>query len=98
FFGAIFLAEAYMTPDPIALQIGPLALRWYGLLIVSGALVGAWIAAREAKRRGQNPDHVWDMLVFALVLGILGGRFYHVLSSPAGTNLGWRYYFIENPF
>lgn len=84
--------------DPIALEIGPFALRWYGLLIVTGALVGAWISTREARRRGQNPDHVWDMLVFALIVGILGARLYHVISSPAGTNLGWRYYFVEHPF
>lgn len=87
-----------MTPDPFALQIGPFALRWYGLLIVAGALAGAWVAAREARRRGQNPDHAWDMLVFTLIVGILGARLYHVLSSPAGTALGWRYYFVEHPF
>ncbi|HBY93666.1 MAG: prolipoprotein diacylglyceryl transferase [Ardenticatenaceae bacterium] len=84
--------------NPIAIQIGPIALRWYGLLIVTGALVGAWISAGEARRRGKNPDHVWDMLVFGLLAGILGGRLYHVISSPAGTNLGWHYYFVEHPF
>jgi phosphatidylglycerol:prolipoprotein diacylglycerol transferase len=67
-------------------------------MIVGGALVAAWLAAREANYRGQNPEHVWDMLVYALLGGIFGGRLYHVLSSPAGSRTGPYYYFVENPW
>ncbi|MDQ4077766.1 MAG: prolipoprotein diacylglyceryl transferase, partial [Chloroflexota bacterium] len=66
--------------DPIAFEIGPLVFRWYGLLIVGGALIAAWLASREAQYRGQNPEHVWDVFVWALLGGILGARLYHVLS------------------
>ncbi|WP_082381987.1 prolipoprotein diacylglyceryl transferase [Ardenticatena maritima] len=85
-------------PDPIAFQIGPLVFRWYGLLIVIGALLGAWVASREAERRGIDPDHIWNALTLVLLAGILGARLYHVISSPAGEMAGWRYYFIEQPF
>ncbi len=78
-------------PDPIAFRIGPLAIRWYGLLLALGALVAAFIAEREARRRGDNPDHVWNALSLCIILGIIGARLYHVFSSPA-EGLGWSYY------
>lgn len=87
-----------LTPDPIALQLGPFVFRWYGLLVVTGILLGAWVAARQAERRGLDPSHVWDALMVALVLAILGARLYHVVSDPAGQTAAWRYYFIEQPF
>jgi phosphatidylglycerol:prolipoprotein diacylglycerol transferase len=71
-------------------------IYWYGILIVVGALVGAYIATREAKRLGIDPDHVWNALLVALILGVVGARLYHVISSPAGTNIGFQYY-MENP-
>jgi len=83
--------------DPILLQIGPFVIRWYGLLIVGGALAAAWIASVEAQRRREDPEHAWNILIWALVAGILGARLYHVLSSPAGASRGFNYYFIENP-
>ncbi len=81
--------------DPIAIQIGPLAIRWYGLLVTGGAVAAAFVATREARRRGENPDHVWDMLVWVLIGGIIGARLYHVISSPS-TGGGLSYY-LQNP-
>jgi phosphatidylglycerol:prolipoprotein diacylglycerol transferase len=81
-----------MTPDPIAFEIGPITVYWYGLLIATGALVGAWLASLEAQRRGWDPDHVWNALVICLILGLIGARLYHVISSPAGGAQGWAYY------
>lgn len=80
-----------MTPNPIAFRIGPLAIHWYGLLIATAVLVGAFIASREAERRGEDPEHIWNMLTLCLILGIVGARLYHVFSSPAGS-IGWNYY------
>lgn len=84
--------------SPIIFQIGPIALRWYGLLIMSGALLAGYIATIEAKRRKENPDHVWDLFIWLLLLGFLGARLYHVFSTPAGGHTGFNYYFFENPF
>ncbi len=83
--------------DPVAFSIGPLVFRWYGLLIVGGALFAAWVASKEAVWRGQDPDHVWDVFVWALLGGILGARLYHVFSNPADTQTGAYYYFVQNP-
>lgn len=71
-------------------------IYWYGILIVTGALAGAYIASLEAKRRNIDPDHVWNGLLFALIFGVIGARLYHVVSSPRGTNVGFDYY-MANP-
>jgi phosphatidylglycerol:prolipoprotein diacylglycerol transferase len=84
--------------DPILFQLGPFVVRWYGLLIVSGALAATYVASIEARRKGEDPEHAWNLLVWCLVLGIIGARLYHVLSSPAGASRGFSYYFIEQPF
>jgi phosphatidylglycerol:prolipoprotein diacylglycerol transferase len=85
-------------PDPILVQLGPFVVRWYGLLIVSGALLGAYVATVEAKRRHEDPEHVWNLLIWCLIFGIIGSRLYHVLSSPPGASRGFHYYFVEQPF
>lgn len=82
--------------DPTALRIGPLTIYWYGLLIVIGAVLAAFLAAAEARRRGEDPEHVWNLLTWCLLLGIIGARLYHVFSSPAGGFTGWDYY-RQNP-
>jgi len=48
-----------------------------------GAVAGAWIASREARRRGENPDLIWDSLTWILVGGILGARLWHILTPPS---------------
>ena len=48
----------------------PLVVRWYGVLIVGGAMLAGWIAAGRAERRGYDPEHIWNMLLMAMVCGI----------------------------
>ncbi len=67
-------------------------IHWYGLLIVSGVLLGAVYAAWRASRNGDDPGHVWNALTFAVILGIVGARLYHVISDPRGGMVGWEYY------
>jgi phosphatidylglycerol---prolipoprotein diacylglyceryl transferase len=57
----------------IALQV-----RWYGVLIIGGAMLSAWLAAKRAKQRGYDPEDVWNLLLLGLVLGIAGARLYYV--------------------
>jgi phosphatidylglycerol:prolipoprotein diacylglycerol transferase len=72
------------------------AIYWYGILIVTGALLAAYIASLEARRRNIDPDHVWNGLLVVLIVGVIGARLYHVVSSPSGTSIGLQYY-LDNP-
>lgn len=81
--------------NPVIFQIGPFSLHWYGVFIVGGAVLAAWLSSRYAAKAGENPDHIWNLLAWTLILGIIGARLYHVFSSPV-DGLGWAHY-RENP-
>ncbi len=68
-------------PSRVFLHIGPVVVYWYGVLIMAGIMVAAWIAAKQARYHGDNADHIWNALWLCLILGILGARLYHVVSS-----------------
>ena len=87
-----------MPPISPSFNIGPLSIHFYGIIIVAGALVGGYVATIEARRRGEEPEHVWNALTWCLIGGILGARLYHVLSSPQGDVVGFQFYFVTNPF
>ncbi len=79
----------------IAFKIGPVAVHWYGIIIMAGVVLGSYIAHAEARRRGEDPEHIWDALLWVVILAIISARLYHVFSTPA-EGLGWPYY-KENP-
>ena len=70
-----------------------IAFRWYGLLVMAGVMVAAWLSANEVKRRGENPDHIWDALIWIVIAGVIGARLWYVASA---TLSGSRVY-LENP-
>lgn len=63
--------------------LSTLNIRWYGVIIMLGALAAAWLSTIEAKRRGLNPDLVWDMLPWLLAAGVVGSRLWHIFLPPA---------------
>jgi len=65
------------------IQIGPLVIHYYGVIIMVGALFAAWLSTVEAKRRGHDPEIIWDVLPWLLILGIIGARIWHILTPPA---------------
>ena len=70
-----------------------IVLRWYGVLVMLGAVVGAWLAEREIRRRGENGEAIWDAMIWVLPLGIIGARVWYVVNNILGGNS----YYIENP-
>lgn len=68
-------------------------LRWYGVIVMIGVIVGSLIVERELTRRGEKGDRIWDALVWILPAGIVGARLWYVINATLGGN---RYY-IENP-
>ncbi|MEJ8744670.1 prolipoprotein diacylglyceryl transferase [Firmicutes bacterium OM07-11] len=56
-------------------------IAYYGIIIGTAIMLGFWIATREAKRTGQNPEDYLDMGIFGVIVGIAGARIYYVIFS-----------------
>ncbi|MCP2266769.1 prolipoprotein diacylglyceryl transferase [Promicromonospora thailandica] len=70
------------SPAQHTWYLGIFPLRAYALAILAGIVVGLWLTARRWKARGGNPEDVLEIAFWAVPFGIVGGRLYHVLSSP----------------
>ncbi len=79
--------------DPVALSIGPLAIRWYGLMYLVGFLGGALLGVWRAKQPGSGwtPQMVWDLLFYIALGVVIGGRLGYTLFYQFG-------YFLERPW
>lgn len=67
------------------ISIFGLSIAYYGIVIVTGMMIAIWIAQREAKRTGQNPEQYLDLAMIGIAAGILGARIYYVIFA-------WDYY------
>jgi phosphatidylglycerol:prolipoprotein diacylglycerol transferase len=89
----------YPHPDPVALSLGPLQVRWYGLMYLVGFLAAWWLARRRAAKPGSTwtPTEVDDLIFYCALGVILGGRlgwilFYgteRILSDPLSLLRIW---------
>lgn len=77
------LAWQFASPGPILIEIGPLAVRWYGLLIATAVLIGVSLSQYLAKRRHINPDLLGDLVVWLVIAAIPAARLYYVLFEWA---------------
>ena len=75
----------FTSPGPLVFQLGPIALRWYGLLIAIAVLLGLTLATRLGRARGIEPSLIADLLPLLVLGAVLGARLYYVL-------LEWRQY------
>lgn len=75
--------------DPVAFQIGGLEIRWYSIAILMAVLAAVVITAREAKRKGIDPQEIGSGAVWAVLGGIIGARAFHVMENLA--------YYASNP-
>lgn len=92
------LAIPYPAIDPVALQLGPVAIKWYGLAYVAGLLLGWQYIKRLLRtpslwRNGTapfSPNLVDDLFVYVAIGVVLGGRIGHILLYEPG-------YYVSNP-
>jgi phosphatidylglycerol:prolipoprotein diacylglycerol transferase len=84
-----------INPVIFTIKIGSLQfpLRWYGVIVMIGVIVGSLIVERELKRRGENGDRIWDALIWVLPAGIIGARLWYVINATLGGNS----YYLQNP-
>jgi phosphatidylglycerol:prolipoprotein diacylglycerol transferase len=68
----------FHSPGAVVLHLGPLTLRWYGILMASAMALGLWLAYREAVRRDVDPDSLLKTSELGLLGGLVGARFYYV--------------------
>ncbi|AXI09992.1 prolipoprotein diacylglyceryl transferase [Oceanobacillus zhaokaii] len=65
--------------DRVFLEIGPLTIYWYGVIIAAGAALGLWLAMKEADRLRLNKELLIDFIVFAVPIAIIFARIYYVI-------------------
>jgi phosphatidylglycerol---prolipoprotein diacylglyceryl transferase len=78
-FPALPLAFQFTSPGPILVKIGPIIIRWYGLLIASAVLIGVSLSQYLAKRRHVNPELLSDLSIWLVIGAIPAARLYYVL-------------------
>src|SRR4030042_2528705 len=67
---------------PTGFSIGPLFVHFYGVIIMIGVVAAAFLAEREAHRRGFDSAIVCDALFWILIAGIIGARLWHIFTPP----------------
>lgn len=65
---------------PSGFDIGPLTVHFYGIIIMVGIIASTFLAQRQANRRGENGELVWDMLIWVLIAGVVGARLWHIFT------------------
>lgn len=73
------LTSQFASPGSIFIKLGPLTIRWYGLLIGSAVLIGVSLSQYLAKRRNINPELVSSLVIWLVIAAIPCARFYYVL-------------------
>jgi phosphatidylglycerol---prolipoprotein diacylglyceryl transferase len=73
------MAFVFTSPGPVLVEIGPITIRWYGLLIASAVLIGVSLSQYLAKRRNVNPDLLSDLSIWLVIGAIPAARLYYVL-------------------
>ncbi|HDK9635533.1 TPA: prolipoprotein diacylglyceryl transferase [Staphylococcus aureus] len=75
--------------DPVAFNLGPLSVRWYGIIIAVGILLGYFVAQRAIVKAGLHKDTLVDIIFYSALFGFIAARIYFVIFQ-------WPYY-VENP-
>ena len=70
------------TPSNSKLELGFLTLHYYAIAILVGIVVALFITRARYQDRGGNPNEINDLAVVLIPAGIIGGRIYHVITSP----------------
>ncbi len=72
----------YININPVIVSLGPLALRWYGLMYVVGIIIGLWAIQGYTARKGITQDLIYRVLWWCIAAGVIGGRLYFVVQQP----------------
>jgi prolipoprotein diacylglyceryl transferase len=76
------------SPEVSSFELGPVRVHYYALFILLGIALAIWIGSRRFTKRGGPSGAILDIALWAVPFGIVGGRFYHVITH-------WNYYFYD---
>ena len=86
-------------PSGFFIPFTEIYIRFYGIILMLGAVAAAFLAEHEAKRKGLKSEFVWDALIWVLIAGIIGARLWHVFTPPPSmVALGYTtQYYLTHP-
>lgn len=70
------------TPSVSYFSLGPLTIHFYAIFIISGIAIAIWLGDRRYRQAGGGKNIVADVAIVAVPFGIIGGRLYHLITSP----------------
>jgi phosphatidylglycerol:prolipoprotein diacylglycerol transferase len=73
--------------DPVAFSIGPISVRWYGLMYVVGIAIGLLVAWPYARSKGITTSQLEKFIIWAILAGFVGARLYYVIQQPLNRTL-----------
>ncbi|HAA2552381.1 TPA_asm: prolipoprotein diacylglyceryl transferase [Listeria monocytogenes] len=65
--------------DPVAIQIGSISVKWYGVIIASAVVIALLLALSEANKRKMDKEIIVDLLIWAIPISIISARIYYVI-------------------
>ena len=78
------------SPSRNSLELGPLTLRAYGVMIALGVLAAVWLSRCRWEARGGDPDQISRIALWAVPAGLIGARLYHVTTDwKKFQSIGW---------
>lgn len=67
--------------DPVAISLGPLSIHWYGIIILTGMILGYYLANRETIKKGLPEDLFMDLMMYIIIFSLIGARLYYVFFN-----------------
>jgi phosphatidylglycerol---prolipoprotein diacylglyceryl transferase len=72
----------HINIDPILFSVGPLEVRWYGLMYIVGIVIGLAVAIPYGKSKGLKMDQMETIALWSIIAGLIGARLYYVIQQP----------------
>ena len=79
--GALGVTRVLLDLDPVIVEIGPFAIRWYGVLMALSIALGFYYFRRDAMKLGYDEDFLYNVVLLAVIGGIIGARAVYVATN-----------------
>jgi phosphatidylglycerol:prolipoprotein diacylglycerol transferase len=88
-----------MNFDNLGIKVGPVTFSYFGLLLIAAMIITGYVTHRAARRKGESPEPILDILTWALILGIVLARLFYVWNPPPSVSQFYdRRWYLTHPF